>query len=185
VRLLARYGLVSLFTVALVAVVLGLGHPPPTRPAAGHMAATHRHGATDTALDTSPPPASWQAAEALWLGAIGYIALEEADWLASIPPPTPPASTVETTSGSTTRQPSGGSASPGGAWACIRQHESGGNYSSPGGGAYQFLDSTWHSLGYSGSAQDYPPAVQDAAAIALQARSGWGQWTTAAMCGLR
>ena len=68
-------------------------------------------------------------------------------------------------------------------FACIRQLESGNNYKSPGGGAYQFLDSTWHSLGYTGTASDYPPEVQDEAALRLLARSGWGQWTTAPLCG--
>ena len=72
---------------------------------------------------------------------------------------------------------------PGGTWDCIRQLESGNNYSSPGGGAYQFMDSTWHSLGYSGSAQDAPPEQQDAAAQQLQQRAGWDQWTTAKRCG--
>jgi hypothetical protein len=72
---------------------------------------------------------------------------------------------------------------PGGPWDCIRQLESGNNYSSPGGGAYQFLDSTWHALGYSGSAQDAPPEQQDAAAVQLQQRAGWDQWTTAHRCG--
>jgi hypothetical protein len=70
------------------------------------------------------------------------------------------------------------------AFACIRQLESGNDYSSGGGGAYQFLDSTWQSLGYDGSAQDHPPAAQDEGARRLQARSGWGQWTTAVYCGL-
>jgi hypothetical protein len=70
------------------------------------------------------------------------------------------------------------------AFACIRQLESGNNYAAPNGGAYQFLDSTWQSLGYTGSAQDHPPAVQDQAARELQARSGWGQWTVAPRCGL-
>ncbi len=70
------------------------------------------------------------------------------------------------------------------AFACIRQLESGNNYSSPGGGAYQFLDATWQSLDYTGSAQDHPPATQDEGARRLQARSGWGQWTTAPLCGL-
>ena len=70
------------------------------------------------------------------------------------------------------------------AFACIRQLESGNNYSSPSGGAYQFLDSTWQSLDYTGSAQDHPPAAQDDGARRLQARSGWGQWTTAPLCGL-
>lgn len=84
--------------------------------------------------------------------------------------------------------PSAGAA-PGGPWDCIRANESGGttdtagNYADPDGGAYQFLDSTWQSLGRSGSAEDASPGEQDAAAIELQARSGWGQWTTAAECG--
>ena len=71
----------------------------------------------------------------------------------------------------------------GGTFACIRQMESSDNYSSPGGGAYQFLDSTWHSLGQPGTASDAPPWVQDAMAVELQQRSGWGQWTTAPLCG--
>lgn len=75
------------------------------------------------------------------------------------------------------------SAPDGDTWACIRQLESGNNYASPGGGAYQFLDSTWHSLGYTGTASDHPPHVQDQAAVQLQARSGWSQWTTAPLCG--
>jgi len=70
------------------------------------------------------------------------------------------------------------------AFACIRQLESGNNYSSPSGGAYQFLDPTWQSLGYDGAAEDYPPAIQDEAARRLQARSGWGQWSVAPLCGL-
>jgi len=68
-------------------------------------------------------------------------------------------------------------------FACIRQLESGNNYKSPGGGAYQFQDATWRSLGYSGTASDAPPAVQDEAARKLLARDGWGPWTTAPLCG--
>ncbi len=68
-------------------------------------------------------------------------------------------------------------------FSCIRQLESGNNYKAPGGGAYQFQDATWHSLGYSGTASDAPPAVQDEAARKLQARDGWGPWTTAPLCG--
>jgi len=68
-------------------------------------------------------------------------------------------------------------------FACIRQLESGNNYSSPGGGAYQFLDSTWRSLGYTGTASDASPAVQDEAARRLLARDGWSQWSTAPLCG--
>jgi peptidoglycan hydrolase CwlO-like protein len=77
----------------------------------------------------------------------------------------------------------GPSASLDAVFACIRQLESGDNYSAPGGGAYQFTDDTWHSLGYSGTASDAPPAVQDEAARKLQARDGWAPWTTAALCG--
>ena len=75
------------------------------------------------------------------------------------------------------------SASDEATFACIRQLESGNNYKSPGGGAYQFQDATWHSLGYTGSAQDHPPEVQDEAARKLKARDGWRPWTTAPMCG--
>jgi peptidoglycan hydrolase CwlO-like protein len=72
----------------------------------------------------------------------------------------------------------------GGTFACIRQLESGNNYRSPGGGAYQFQDATWHGLGQDGSAQDAPPETQDAMAVELQRRSGWSPWTTAAACGV-
>jgi len=76
------------------------------------------------------------------------------------------------------------SSSPGGVWDCIRQLESGNNYSSPGGGAYQFLDSTWHAMGQSGTASDAPPATQDQMAMQLQQQAGWDQWTTARRCGV-
>jgi hypothetical protein len=64
---------------------------------------------------------------------------------------------------------------------CIIQHESGGNpravnRSSGAAGLFQFLPSTWHSLGYSGSAADYPTAVQYQAAERLYAQSGTRPW---------
>lgn len=93
--------------------------------------------------------------------------------------PAPPAATA---AAKATPAPSG-SGSVDATFACIRQLESGNNYSSPGGGAYQFQDATWQSLGYTGSAQDAPPAVQDEAARKLQARDGWRPWTTAPLCG--
>ena len=71
----------------------------------------------------------------------------------------------------------------GGVWACIREKESGNNYRAPGGGAYQFQPATWQSLGGTGRPEDAPPEVQDAMAIKLQQRSGWGQWSTAKACG--
>jgi hypothetical protein len=70
-------------------------------------------------------------------------------------------------------------------WACIRAHESGGNYGEGGGGAYQFEFATWHGLtGLPAPAQDYPPSVQDAAALKLFAQRGWEPWTTRYVCGL-
>jgi hypothetical protein len=70
-------------------------------------------------------------------------------------------------------------------WACIRQHESGGNYGAAGGGAYQFQDGTWTGVtGLPGPAQSYPAATQDAAALRLYAQRGWAPWTTRYVCGL-
>jgi len=90
-----------------------------------------------------------------------------------------PAPTTATTAAPIRSSPSSADAT----FACIRQLETGNNYSSAGGGAYQFQDATWQSLGYKGSAQDAPPAVQDEAARKLQARDGWSPWSTAALCG--
>lgn len=72
---------------------------------------------------------------------------------------------------------------PGGFLACVRRHESGGNYqaenpTSTASGAYQFLDSTWRTMsaraGHSGwgHAASAPPAVQDAVAQ-YTVNSGW------------
>jgi hypothetical protein len=70
-------------------------------------------------------------------------------------------------------------------WACIRQHESGGDYGAAGGGAYQFQDGTWTGVtGLPGPAQSYPAATQDAAALRLYAQRGWAPWTTRYACGL-
>ncbi|MFP5319362.1 MAG: transglycosylase family protein [Acidimicrobiia bacterium] len=109
----------------------------------------------------------------------------EAARLAAASRPVPAAASAAPTGGGpvVTAAPMALSAPDGDTWACIRQLESGNNYASPGGGAYQFLDSTWHSLGYTGTASDHPPHVQDQAAVQLQARSGWSQWTTAPLCG--
>jgi ABC-type sugar transport system substrate-binding protein len=70
-------------------------------------------------------------------------------------------------------------------WACIRQHESNDNYAEGNGGAYQFQFSTWNALtGLSSPAEDYPPAVQDSAALELYAQRGWQPWSTRYVCGL-
>lgn len=78
--------------------------------------------------------------------------------------------------------PSAGTTSggAGGAFAALRSCESGGNYSENTGngfyGAYQFSQSTWQSLGYSGLPSDAPPSVQDAAAQYLESQAGWAPW---------
>ena len=70
-------------------------------------------------------------------------------------------------------------------WACIREHESNDNYGEGDGGAYQFEFGTWIALtGLSAPAEDYPPAVQDAAALKLYSQRGWEPWTTRYVCGL-
>ncbi len=86
------------------------------------------------------------------------------------PPPAPPASTP----------PASGGGYAGGNWSRLRSCESGDNYQENTGngfyGAYQFSESTWSGLGYPGRPDQEPPAMQDAAAMKLQADSGWGQW---------
>jgi len=68
----------------------------------------------------------------------------------------------------------------GGAFAALRDCESGGDYSINTGngyyGAYQFALSTWEGLGYGGYPHEASPAVQDQAASELQSLYGWGQW---------
>ena len=72
---------------------------------------------------------------------------------------------------------------PGGFLACVRRHESGGNYQaknpvSTASGAYQFLNSTWRTMsaraGHGGypTARSAPPWVQDAVAV-YTVNSGW------------
>lgn len=65
-------------------------------------------------------------------------------------------------------------------FAELRQCESGDNYQIDTGngfyGAYQFAESTWLSLGYTGFPNQAPPAVQDQAAERLQAEDGWAPW---------
>jgi hypothetical protein len=70
-------------------------------------------------------------------------------------------------------------------WACIRAHESSDNYSEGNGGAYQFELGTWEGLtGLPSQAEDYPPPVQDAAALKLFSERGWEPWSTRFVCGL-
>lgn len=72
----------------------------------------------------------------------------------------------------------------GGAWLALRRCESSDNYGENTGngyyGAYQFSQSTWTGLGFSGRPDQESPAMQDDAAMQLQAQSGWGQWPACA-----
>ena len=110
--------------------------------------------------------------------------------LAAIPkPPSVPAATVATTpvahSHSAPVITQSFSAAPGSFQACVIQRESGGNPTavnptSGAGGLYQFLPSTWASLGYAaqypGGAQTAPVSVQNAAFQKLYAEAGASPW---------
>jgi hypothetical protein len=57
------------------------------------------------------------------------------------------------------------------------------NPASTASGAWQFLDSTWQSTtGLPGRAKDYSPAVQDAAALKLDATEGSTPWAASRPC---
>jgi len=87
------------------------------------------------------------------------------------PPPPPPTDATSTTTPT---------------WACIRYYESTDRYNTPTApdGAYQIIESTWQGMGFSGQAYEYPPAVQDAAALELYNARGWEPWSTRFDCGL-
>lgn len=70
---------------------------------------------------------------------------------------------------------------------CVISRESGGNpravnASSGAGGLYQFLPSTWASLGYSGAPQDASVATQNAAFAKLYATAGTSPWSPSDGC---
>jgi len=81
----------------------------------------------------------------------------------------------------------GGGAAPGSFQACVIQRESGGNpsavnSSSGAGGLYQFLPSTWASLGFSGLPQNASVATQNAAFAKAFAQSGTSPWAPSDGC---
>lgn len=123
------------------------------------------------------------------------------------PPPPPPVVTVASSSTSTGGSegsegsdssagntptysqpaPSGTYHGASGYEACVIARESGGNpsavnASSGAGGLYQFLPSTWQSLGYSGLPQDAPVSVQQQAFQKLYAEAGTSPWSPSDGC---
>jgi hypothetical protein len=97
--------------------------------------------------------------------------------------------TTRTAPSTGTTSPSTQSAeAPGAIWACIIQHESGGdptayNSSSGAAGLYQFELGTWLSPsiiaitgGYPGGASTAPASIQTAAAESYEAQNGWSAW---------
>lgn len=92
----------------------------------------------------------------------------------------PSTSAPSTTSPTSTTAPSGSASPSASVWLELRNCESGDNYQANTGngfyGAYQFTQSTWTALGYPGRPDQAPPAMQNQAAVKLQAQSGWGQW---------
>jgi hypothetical protein len=79
------------------------------------------------------------------------------------------------------------SAASGSYQQCVITRESGGNpravnASSGAGGLYQFLPSTWASLGYSGAPQDASVATQNAAFSKLYATAGTQPWSPSDGC---
>ena len=97
------------------------------------------------------------------------------------PTPTPTSSPPPTTPPPTAPPPvATGGGGAGGVWLELRECESGNNYQENTGngfyGAYQFAEQTWSGLGYPGRPDLEPPAMQDQAAMKLQAEDGWGPW---------
>lgn len=97
--------------------------------------------------------------------------------------PAPDTSSTGTSDQTASAPSSGSSAAPGSFQSCVLSRESGGNYSavnpsSGAGGAYQFLPSTWSSLGMPGSPQDASPAQQDQAFQQLYAQQGSAPWAS-------
>lgn len=81
------------------------------------------------------------------------------------------------------RVPVGPPASGGDVWQRLAMCESGGRNVNTGNGYYgyfQFLPSTWRSVGGPGMPHHHDYATQRHYAQVLQARSGWGQWPACA-----
>jgi hypothetical protein len=106
---------------------------------------------------------------------------------AGLPVPTPATPVKSQPAPTTAPSPppsSGGGGNAGGVWLQLRRCESSDNYAENTGngfyGAYQFSPTTWTGLGYPGRPDLESPAMQDEAAMKLQAQAGWGQWPSCA-----
>jgi hypothetical protein len=197
-----RIALSTAFAVLIVVPVLLFalsGSPPAASERIRHEAgARHRAARIDmkimsyaqaekvTKLATFYNAVTAQGEQA-YLNEVAYLQALAAQRVAAAPVPTPapraPAVVASLPITATGGSDATSTATPD--WACIRQHESGGNYTEGGGGAYQFELGTWQGLtGLSTPAQDSPPSVQDAAALRLYAQRGWEPWTTRYVCGL-
>jgi hypothetical protein len=127
-----------------------------------------------------------QQQEAAWLNAVhnSQVAAQQqaaaaAAAAAAAPKPAPAPAPAAVSS-------SGGWSGP---WACIAQHESGGNPAENTGngfyGGLQFTMSTWAAYGGTGNPANASIAEQEAVAQRVLAAQGWGAWpNTSRMCGL-
>lgn len=100
----------------------------------------------------------------------------------------PPSQSSYSSSSSSSGYTGATSSSPGGIAACIRQAENGGSYqwgTGDGGGAYQFMPSTWSYVNSQdgGNPGNTSPSNQDAAFNWLYAHQGTAPWAGDACVG--
>lgn len=133
------------------------------------------------------PPATYIGSVSLPAPAPTYTPPVRQRYSAPVRTYTPPAPrpVVSTYSGG-----GGGGGAFTGVWACIAQHESGGNPAENTGNGYygglQFTAQTWAAYGGSGSAANASASQQEAVANRIvAAQGGYGAWpNTSRMCGV-
>lgn len=148
---------------------------------------------------TAAPPPTYGPADDLVIPLERFHRAELVAGHTASPPPAPPAAPSAPRASAASRASrssppptasAAASAPAGGALACLRRHESGGDYANRRNptyrGAYQFDRQTWRSVGGHGDPADASPAEQDMRAAALASRRGWSPWpVTSRICGLR
>lgn len=130
-----------------------------------------------TSTDPPPPVLSGSTDPVSWQRLADTLKDQRAwyEWSSKLPPPTTKAKKPAT--------PRASGFSGEDVWAALARCESGGTNASTGNGFYgyfQFVPSTWRSLGYGGLPTDFDYGTQRDAAMHLQARSGWSQWPACA-----